>query len=47
MAALRDDMTTQVKICGVRGVYDAVLAAELGAAASGFVCWPACAFGLM
>lgn len=33
-------MRTRVKICGVRRAEDALLAAELGAAAVGFVFWP-------
>jgi phosphoribosylanthranilate isomerase len=33
-------MTTLVKICGVRRIEDAMLAAELGATAVGFVFWP-------
>ena len=33
-------MTPLVKICGVRRVQDALLAAELGASAVGFVFWP-------
>jgi len=33
-------MNTRVKICGVRRAEDALLAAELGASAVGFVFWP-------
>jgi phosphoribosylanthranilate isomerase len=33
-------MKTRVKICGVRRMEDAMLAAELGAAAIGFIFWP-------
>ena len=33
-------MTTRVKVCGVTRAEDAVLAAELGASAIGFIFWP-------
>ena len=33
-------MRTNVKICGVRRMQDAMLAAELGASAIGFIFWP-------
>jgi phosphoribosylanthranilate isomerase len=33
-------MTTRVKVCGITRVEDAMLAAELGASAVGFVFWP-------
>jgi phosphoribosylanthranilate isomerase len=33
-------MTARVKVCGIRRVDDALLAADLGACAVGFVFWP-------